>query len=232
MMKTGYGMQEIDDRRQKPAAKTICHLLLTVVLVVLCCAISSAAPPDNPIDDQATKIQKAYVNIKDIKGSFVQKSAIKDLKRTDTYKGRFFIKPPNMKWEYAGEKPQVIYIRGEEILVYQKKVNQVFKAKFDRATYGQAPIALLAGFGDIREEFDVVTDSPGKLVIKPKKPMGNIDRIEIIPSEGDFPIKALTIIDSLSNRIEITLKDVKTNSGLKNSLFNFTPPKDATVIEQ
>jgi outer membrane lipoprotein carrier protein len=136
-----------------------------------------------------------------------------------------------MKWEYTGEKPQIIYISADEILIYQKKENQVIKSKFDRATYGQAPIALLAGFGDIRQEFDVVSDSPDRLVIKPKKRMGNIERIEIIPSDSAFPIKALTIVDSLSNRIEITLKDVKTNTGLRNPLFNFTPPKDAAVIE-
>jgi outer membrane lipoprotein carrier protein len=182
-------------------------------------------------EDQVTKIQKAYENIKDIRGSFVQKSSIKDLKRTDTYQGKFFIKPPKMKWEYTGEKPQVIYIKADEILIHQKKENQVIKAKFDRATYGQAPIALLAGLGDIRQEFIVVSDSPDRLVIKPRKPMGNIDHVEVTPSDNAFPIKALIIVDSLSNRIEITLKDVKTNTGLKNSLFNFTPPKDATVVE-
>jgi outer membrane lipoprotein carrier protein len=182
-------------------------------------------------EDQVTKIQKAYEDIKDIRGNFVQKSSIKDLKRTDTYNGRFFIKPPKMKWEYTGEKPQVIYIKGDEILIYQKKENQIIKSKFDRATYGQAPIALLAGLGDIRREFIVISDSPDRLMIKPRKPMGNIDYIEVTPSDNAFPIKALIIVDSLLNRIEITLKDVKTNTGLNNSLFNFTPPKDATVLE-
>jgi len=54
-------------------------------------------------EDQVAKIQKAYEGIKDIKGNFVQKSFIKDLKRTDTYNGRFFIKQPKMKWEYTGD---------------------------------------------------------------------------------------------------------------------------------
>ncbi len=183
-------------------------------------------------EDHVAKIQKAYEGIKDIKGSFVQKSSVRDLKRTDTYKGNFFIKPPKMKWEYTGEKPQTIYIRADEILIYQKKENQVIKSKFDRATYGQAPIALLAGFGDIRQEFDVVSQTQDRLVLKPKRPMGNIDRIDVTPSNGEFPIKALTIFDKLSNKIEITLGDVKINTGLKESTFNFTVPKNAAVLEQ
>jgi len=183
-------------------------------------------------EDQVSKIQKAYEGIKDIKGNFVQKSFIKDLKRTDIYNGRFFIKPPKMKWEYAGDRPQAIYVTGNEIIIYQKKENQVIRSKFDRATYGQAPISLLAGFGNIRQEFDIISNTPDRVVIKPKKPMGNIEHIEIAPSDGTFPIKSLTIMDSLSNKIEITLKDVRTNSGVKNSVFNFIPPKDAAVLEQ
>src|ERR1700690_71685 len=183
-------------------------------------------------EDQVAKIQKAYEGIKDIKGTFVQKSFIKDLKRTDIHNGRFFIKPPKMKWEYTGDRPQAIYVNGNEVIIYQKKENQVIRSKFDRGTYGQAPISLLAGFGNIRQEFDIVSNAPDRVVIKPKKAMGNIEHIEIAPSDGVFPIKSLTIIDSLSNKIEITLKDVRTNTGLKNSVFNFTPPKDASVLEQ
>ena len=209
------------------SGRNIACIISGLLVAVLTTAVACSAQAE----DQVTKIQKAYEGIKDIRGNFVQKSFVRDLKRTDTYTGRFFIKPPSMKWEYTGEKPQAIYVMENEILIYQKKENQVIKSRFDRATYGQAPIALLAGFGDVRQEFDVVSDTPGHLVLKPKKPMGNIDRIDVTPADGEFPIKALTIFDRLSNRIEITLKDVKINSGLKNSIFNFTPPKDATVLE-
>ena len=206
----------------------LCNVLLTACILGLASAVCIAAPED----DQVAKIQKAYESIKDIQGNFVQKSFIKDLQRTDIYNGRFFIQPPKMKWEYTGERPQVIYVNGNEIIIYQKKENQVIRSKFDRATYGQAPISLLAGFGNIRQDFDIISNTPDRVVIKPKKPMGNIKHIEIAPSDGGFPIKSLTIIDSLSNKIEIKLKDVKTNTGLKSAVFNFTPPKDATVLEQ
>ncbi|HMK57337.1 MAG TPA: outer membrane lipoprotein carrier protein LolA [Dissulfurispiraceae bacterium] len=191
-----------------------------------------AALPSRAEEDEVTKIQKAYEGIKDLTGSFVQKSFIKDLKRTDVYNGRFFIKPPKMRWEYSGDKPQAIYVKGNEIIIYQKKENQVIKSKFDRATYGQAPITLLAGLGNIRQEFDVVSSTPGSVVIKPKKPMGNVEHIEIVPSGAEFPIKTLIIADNLSNKIEIQLKNVKINTGIKNSVFSFTPPKDAAVLDR
>lgn len=206
---------------------SLCYFLFAVLIIGSMFAVSSASEPK----DQVAKIQKAYEGIKDIKGNFIQKSFIKDLKRADIYNGRFLIKQPNMKWEYTGERPQVIYVKGNEIIIYQKKDNQVIRSRFDRTTYGQAPISLLGGFGDIRQEFDIISNTPDRVVIKPKKPMGNIERIEITPSDSTFPIKSFTIIDNLSNRVDITLKDVKTNTGMKNSTFDFTPPKDAAVLE-
>jgi outer membrane lipoprotein carrier protein len=185
------------------------------------------------VDDKIAGIQKAYANIKDMSGGFAQKSFIKDLKRTETFKGQFFIKRPmKMKWSYKGENAQDVLINNDLITIYQKTEKQAFKGKFDRDTYGQAPIALLSGFGKIQEEF-AVSDQKGRLVLKPKKSMGEIISIEIETAvEGEFPIKSFTINDSFSNRIEMTLKDVRINSGLEDTFFELTLPKGVTVFEQ
>ena len=203
-------------------------------LPVLCLLLTIYSPFcfASQADDEVLRIQKAYEHIKDIRGNFIQKSYIKDLKRTDTYKGQFFIKSPKMRWEYKGDKPQIVYITGDDIIIYQKKEKQAFKAKFDRATYGQAPIALLGGFGNIKNEFDVSIKAEHRLILKPKKPMGNIVQIELISSDNEFPIESLTITDSLSNKIEIFLKDVKTNTDLKDKLFEFSPPEGVSILQQ
>jgi outer membrane lipoprotein carrier protein len=183
------------------------------------------------VDDEITKIQKAYENLRDIKGSFVQKSYIKDLKRTDTFKGEFFIKRPMMmKWIYSGENAQEVFIRGDEILIYQKKENQAFRGRFDRETYGQAPIALLGGFGRIREEFSASMKN-NKIVLKPKKPMGGIVSIELQTSDKEFPIQSFTVIDSLANKIDMVLSDMKTNTGIEEKYFTPSLPKDVTLFE-
>jgi outer membrane lipoprotein carrier protein len=206
-------------------------LLVTFLLFTIHYSLFTDFAFASQTDDEVLRIQRAYENIKDIKGSFVQKSYIKDLKRTDTYKGQFFIKSPKMKWEYKGDKPQIVYITGDDIIIYQKKEKQAFKAKFDRATYGQAPIALLGGFGNIKNEFDVSIKSEQKLLLKPQKPMGNISYIELQISDDEFPIESLTIIDTLSNRIDISLKDVKINTDLKTGIFEFSPPEGVNILQ-
>ncbi len=182
-------------------------------------------------DDEVTRIQETYRGIVDIKGTFVQKSYIKDLKRTDTYTGTLFIKRPSkMRWEYKGEKPQEVIINDDRIIIYKKDEKQVFKGIFNRQTYGQAPVALLGGFGRIREEFNI-TKKNNKLVLIPKNPMGNIVSIELETSAEDFPIKSFVIKDTRSNRIEITFKNIEINTGIKDRIFDFSLPEGASVYE-
>lgn len=186
---------------------------------------------DTLVDEEIQRIQNAYEGISDIRGSFTQKSYIKDLKRTDIYNGQFFIKKPaKMRWVYKGEVSKEVFINNDEIIIYQKKEKQAFKSRFDKSTYGQIPIALLGGFERIKEEFSISKKSGG-LLLKPKTPMGRILSIEIKPSEGKFPISSFMIRDLHSNMIEVILNDVEVNTGLKEGLFRVSLPKDVKIYE-
>lgn len=206
------------------------YLMLFFSLCPVCSFLSSASAAS--VDVEVIRIQKAYENIRDIRGSFIQKSFMKDLKKTETFKGQFFIKRPmKMKWSYEGNNAQDVLINNDEITIYQKNEKQAFQGRFDRDTYGQAPIALLSGFGNIQEEFSV-SDKKGKLFLKPKKPMGAVLSIEIELSDGQFPIRSFTVIDSYSNRTEMNLTDVKINTGLKDAFFDSALPKGVTIFRQ
>jgi outer membrane lipoprotein carrier protein len=207
-------------------------MFLIGVLTVMLCLLPSNLVFALNADDEIAKIQKAYENITDVSGGFTQKSLIKELKRTDTYKGRFFIKARKMKWEYGGTSPQSVYIAGADIVIYQKNEKQAFRSRFDSNTYGQAPIALLAGLGDIRQEFDVSAKGEHILLLKPKRPMANISYVELVPSKGEFPIESLTIVDALSNRVDIQLSDVRINTGLDDGIFKFSPLAGVNVFQQ
>lgn len=221
-MSTGYKMQDAGCRIKKG----LFHILfvLTYIVYPASCIASSA-------DDEVARIQEAYRNISDMKAGFVQKNYMKDLGRTDTYKGILFIKRPSkMRCEYKGDKPQEVIINNDKILIYKKAEKQAFKSAFSRQTYGQAPVALLSGFGNVRKEFNI-TKKNKTLVLKPKKSMGNIVSVEIETSDEDFPIKSFIINDMHSNRIEIQLKDIEINTGIKDAAFDFSLPEGVNIYE-
>ena len=211
--------------------KALCRAGIVLLLFSLCGVFPS---PSSGADPVVEKIRKAYEGIKDLKGSFVQRSVLKDLGRTDTFKGTFVIAMPSrMRWQYRGEDTQQqteVIINGEEMIIYQKKEKQAFRGRFDRETYGQAPIALLSGLGNLEKEFEISVKN-GRLILKPKKPMGSVVSIDILPSDGAFPIASLGITDRHGNKVDITFRDVSVNAGVADSAFDFTLPKGASMYE-
>lgn len=184
--------------------------------------------PSNVFSDEISDIEEAYKGLKDIKGSFTQKSYIKDLKKTLTYKGTFAIKFPSMmRFNYNGSD---VIINGKDIAIIQKAEKQAFTGRFDPSLYGQTPIALLGGFAKIKDEFNISIRNR-KLLLKPRHKMAEIVSIEITSVEGAFPIGSLTITDSYSNTIEIGLENIKTNSGLSKSYFNIKIPEGFHTYE-
>jgi len=177
------------------------------------------------------RIEDAYKDISDIKGRFRQKSYLKDLDRTEHYEGEFYIKiPSRFRWSYRGKAPQDVIISKDTIIIYQKKEKQALKGQFSPLKYGQAPIALLGGFGRISEDFDT-KEKGERLLLKPKYSMGNIKSIEVYTSNTSFPVRSIKITDTAMNVIEIEFKDVIINSGLSERLFEFVPPDGVKVIE-
>ncbi|MCX8031194.1 MAG: outer-membrane lipoprotein carrier protein LolA [Thermodesulfovibrionales bacterium] len=206
-------------------------IITTVLLSFLVIVLLSVPINAIDVDEEIARIQRAYENLKDLQGNFIQKSFIKDLKKIDTYKGKFYIKPPKLRWDYQTKSPQSVYFTEDKLIIYQKIERQVYISKLDSLSYGQFPIALLRGFGDIRRDFFISTKD-GRLILKPKKSIGNISQIEILSFDDEFPIKAIKIADDLSNYTSIELKDIKLNSGIKDSFFDFTPPDNVSIIKQ
>lgn len=202
------------------------------MVVILALFVMSGTVRGADLDEKISRLQKAYTGVTDIRGHFTQKSTIRDLKRTDTYKGEFFIKPPlKMKWVYQGNAAQDISVNNDSILIYKKSENQAYRAKFDKDTYGQTPVALLGGLGKISEEF-LITAKGEELQLKPRKTMGTITSIRMVLSNEGFPIRSFTIYDSRSNVIEIELRDLRVNTGLKDSLFDLSVPKGVSIFDQ
>jgi outer membrane lipoprotein-sorting protein len=163
---------------------------LSITLLICTLALTSALSFASDPDQSVMRIQKAYEGITDMRGAFVQKNVIKDLNKTDTYTGEFFIKRPlRMKWAYRGKAAQDLIINNETVLIYKKGDSQAYRSKFSKRHMGRP-----CRSSDRNGQYQGRVRGDGKgdnLVLKPKKPMAGIASITL-PSDGDFPIR-LTI---------------------------------------
>ena len=211
-----------------PFRRQISHFVLATIMIAA--FFSSVFASD--VDDTITRIQKAYETLSDMQGTFVQKNVIKDLKKSDTYTGEFFIKRPlKMKWAYKGKAAQDLIINNQTVLIYKKGDMQAYRSPFNKESHGQAPVVLLTGMGNLRDEF-IVSGKGSSLVLKPKKPMAGVVSITLSIADAGFPIKGFTIQDGRSNVVEIQLNNIIINPGLKDSLFEPNLPKGVQVYEQ
>ncbi len=212
-----------------------------VLLFTVHCLLFTASHAST-VDEVVGRIQKTYGEIKDAQGRFSQNSYIKDLDRTEKYQGEFFIKKPlSMRWNFSKPRDEEVIIIGDNIWIYKKSDKQVLKGAFSKDAYSLVPVALLNGFGDIKNDFDIKLINDNTLELTPKRRMGFINKLilEVNPvrkemSNGihiDFPVKTISIFDVYGNKIDITVKDMKINSGLEDSLFIFKLPPGVETFD-
>lgn len=205
--------------------------MIKVFIMSLCflLALSTKCLAIGEID----RLQDFYKTFKDIEGSFTQKTFIKEINKSMSYKGSFYIKGNNIFLDYKGKKPQKVYINQSEIIIYQPTEKTAFKSAFDESRYGQTPLALIKGLTDIKKDFKSSKVADGVIILKPIKTMGNITEIKLTLSDmNNFPISKMLITDNRDGYIEITFVDVKVNHGFKDSLLMFNPPSDVTIVNQ
>jgi outer membrane lipoprotein carrier protein len=183
-------------------------------------------------DDDVNELQKKFSLIRDVKGTFSQTSYLKDLEKTETYSGSFYIKKPSgVMWEYKTPRDEKVIMNGTDTWIYRQSLRQAIKTRFSKEAYSQVPIALLNSLENLRADFDITVTENETLNLKPRHQMGFIREIVIKTSPGNFPVKTLKVFDIYGNVITIELANIKTNSGLDDSLFTFTAPQGVEVFD-
>jgi outer membrane lipoprotein carrier protein len=202
-------------------------LILFVFIFLLAASVHAA-----PVDDLVSDLQKKLSEIHDLKGAFSQTSYLKDLGKTETYSGAFYIKKPSgVMWEYKTPRDEKVIITGKDTWIYKKSQKQAIKTKFSKEAYNQVPIALLNGLENLRDDFEVSLLAQNTLGLKPKHSIGFVQGIILKVGSMNFPVEQLTIFDTYGNVITIELSHLKINSGLDDSLFTFTPPQGVEVFD-
>jgi len=213
-------------------SKLLAYSALFTLLLFTCYVSFAAAVQAATADDIVSDLQKRFSEVHDVKGTFSQTSYLKDIEKTETYSGAFYIKKPSgVMWEYKTPRDERVIINGTDTWIYRQSLKQAIKTRFSREAYSQVPIALLNSLENLRADFDITVMEDETLNLKPKHQMGFIREIVIKTSPKNFPVKTLKVFDIYGNIITIELANIKTNSGLNDSLFTFTAPQGVEVFD-
>lgn len=211
-------------------------LLLLLGLLVLLPPIPVGA---QTLDDVVNGVEATYGKIVDLRADFTQTARNKSLGQDIKAEGTVLLKKGGkMRWDYKSPAPQQIVSDGTSLWVYTPELNQVNKGNAPKALAGPAG-SFLSGLGKLREEFTVrflnpanPRDGAGRPVLDltPKQPTPLLTRLVITVDPKDHVVRQAVLYDQFQNTVTMAFNKVTINPGLSDTLFAFTPPKDAAVV--
>ncbi len=152
----------------------------------------------------------------------------------DTASGEFaFSRPGKFRWAYALPARTLIVADGAKLWIHDEDLNQVTVRPADRAL-SATPAALLAGRGDATAVFTLrdagTKDGVDWLEALPKEKDTGFERVRVA-MKARVPV-AMELEDALGGRTVLRFLEFRPNAKVDPSLFRFTPPKGADVLDE
>jgi outer membrane lipoprotein carrier protein len=145
-----------------------------------------------------------------------------------------FERPGKFRWVYEKPYKQLIVGDGARVWFYDQDLNQVTVRKLDVAI-GSSPAALLAGSGDIENDFDLSEiNSEGDtewLEAKPKARESTFEWVRLGFSRNGV-LKAMELHDNFGQTTMLAFSRLERNPRIPPELFKFSPPEGADVISE
>ena len=194
-----------------------------------------------PAAELAARLQGSYDATRDLKADFTQVSTVKAMNIKKEGSGRLVIKKPGLlRYTYTKPEKQEMIVRGDELIMYIPSSNQVIKKKLDRAAMDRTSSTFLAGLGRITDSFEPRIpktggkDVKGNLLLElvPKGDGMGVEKITLALEPETYRIKSFSFAETSGNVNTVSLSNVKTNTGVKESAFDFKIPKGTSLIAE
>ncbi len=213
------------------------RLLFLFLLILLLPKTVLAMTPE----ELAGKLQAAYDKTADLTADFTQISEVTAMHMIREGAGRLVIKKPGkLRYSYTRPDKQEIIVKGDELLMYMPESKQAVKRKLSRAMLDKTPSTFLAGLGKVTDSFDVrfpevgSRDGDGNFLLE-LLPKGNgmgIKSVMLTIKPDSYEILGFSFTETSGNTNTIRLKNIKTNKGVKDSVFDFELPKGTKLIAE
>ncbi len=181
------------------------------------------------------EIQHQYEKTHDLEAGFVQEYIGKVMRQPQKGEGKvFFKKKGMMRWDYRIPNQKIIS-DGQTLYFYQPEENQVLVSPVDRMV---REFGFLMGEGDLRRDFKLlsVNDSvQGRedlavIEIAPREPHPAVSKLSLTLDRKTYLVIQVDVFDGLGNVTRTRFNEIRTNTNLPASFFQFKIPPGTEVI--
>ncbi|HLK85814.1 MAG TPA: outer membrane lipoprotein carrier protein LolA [Candidatus Binataceae bacterium] len=193
---------------------------------------ASALEPSN-LDTILRRLQHRYDCSRSLQANFDEKISSPG-GMTRTRKGTvYFKKVGRMRWEFAAPSAGTVVSDGKTVYDYEQDLNQVVELPVSKALKSSATTFLL-GLGNIKRDFKVSlpaqppADGLTHIVLVPR---GGGDTMELGLDPKSYEIVKFKLTNQVGGVTEVEFSAIRTNVSLDDSLFKFTVPAGADIVQ-
>ena len=205
----------------------------------------AAKPPAEAAKDcaaaMARKVQGHYDGVRDLTARFTQITEVVSLgaqaaaSPPATSSGEVsFAKPGRMRWSYEQPEQSLVVTDGDELWIYDPAGKEAQRMRAGQGFLSGAALQFLLGQGAMERDFRVKALACGpeqaRLSLVPRKSAA-YERIEIRVDPATGEITETAVFDLVGNVTRVSFEQVRTNTGLTEDLFRFSPPDGVRVVE-
>jgi chaperone LolA len=179
-------------------------------------------------------LRKKYASIDDAVVKFEQTVKYGVSKFEQSFSGTFYFKKKN-KYRIETDQ-QIVVTDGVTSWLYSKVNNQVIIDKYREDKDTSSPEKFLLSISDEYIPVILRTErNEGKkiyiLKLTPRDENSSIESAKIWVVEGDFQITRVEITDISGTVTTYSVKSIKINSGVEDSIFKFSIPSGVKVVD-
>jgi len=186
-----------------------------------------------------SEIQNRYEKTNDSEAKFVQEYIGKMIKGSPKGEGKvYFKKKGMMRWDYKVPNQKIIS-NGQTLWFYRPDENQVMVSDISNMVQEKTPLAFLTGEGNLSRDFNLLnfneaassTEDHYVIELTPKEPQVGLSKLRLTVDKKTYDILQADVHDAMGNVTRTRFLDIKTNLNLPDSLFHFTIPQGAEVLQ-
>jgi outer membrane lipoprotein carrier protein len=195
-----------------------------------------AAVPGATAQDILAEVQNQYEKTSDFEANFFQEYIGKVMRQSQKGEGRvYFKKKGMMRWDYKTPNQKIIS-DGQTLWFYQPEENQVLVSHTEKMI---KEFGFLVGEGDLRRDFKLLKvnesapqkEDPLVMEITPKETHPAISKLILAVDKKTYLVIQVDVFDGLGNVTRTRFADIKTNTNLSSSFFQFKVPPGTEIIK-
>ena len=209
------------------------------VLVLFLGVLATQSPaPRSILPDLITGVERSFAQMNDFTSDFVQ--IVEDpLNQKREEAGHLYLKRSRMmRWEYKSPEEKFFISDGKTVYFYVPADRQVNKEAVKETFDDRMPLMFLLGRSNLRNEFTqfaLLNTKPfleGTKVVR-MYPKRKTDLKELIMEvdPANYQIRRLLLAHSDGSRSEFIFSNIRINTGVPASLFDFKVPPGVQVVE-